>query len=171
MPTLPIWLAAHAVLVGIIATVLLFVDSETGYGLLNLAGPFALGLAQATVLYRRLPLWATLLWPFATALGFKLSMVLVWFIFFALGGCFGLCQAGLLAAGRVRGWFLWPIISGASWVVGLVALMLLEKARVTFSDSDRPSPDFALLIMLLPYAFGTGMALHFWMGRPPPPTT
>jgi len=87
-----------------------------------------------------------------------------------LGGCFGLCQAGLLAAGRVREWFLWPMISGASWVLGLVAFMLFEKVRVTLSDSNRPGPDFTLLIMVLPYAFGTGMALHFWLGHRPSST-
>lgn len=170
MPTLPIWLAAHAGLVGIVATVLTFVDSETGHGLLNLAGPFALGLAQATVLYRRLPLWSTLLWPFATALGFKLSMVLVWFMFFALGGCFGLCQAGLLAAGRFRGWFLWPMISAFSWLVGVALTMIFEKLHAIFTPTPRPAYEVVLLLMLLPYALGTGMALHFWMGRPPPPT-
>ena len=45
MPTLPIWLAAHGVLVGIAALVLLGMDSRTGPVLVFAVGPFVVGLA------------------------------------------------------------------------------------------------------------------------------
>lgn len=169
MPTLPIWLAAHGVLVGIAALVLVGMDPRTGPSWVFSVGPFALGLAQATVLYRRLPLWAALLWPLVTTLGFALSMVFVWFIYIALGGCFGLCQAGLLAAGRVRGWFLWPMISGASWWAGLAAWVLFERARAMLGDAGPPCHGLAVAVVLLPYALGTGLALR-WMDRRSAPT-
>lgn len=166
MPTLPIWLGSHVVLIGIAALLLRLVDPQQAPGWMIALGPFGLGLVQAAVLYRRLPLWAALLWPLATALGFTLSTVLVWFMYLGLGAGFGLCQAGLLAAGRVRGCFLWPMISGASWLSGLAAWGLFERARSTLGDSGRPSPGVALAVVVLPYALGTGLAWR-WMGRRP----
>jgi hypothetical protein len=78
---------------------------------------------------------------------------------FSLG--FGLAQSGLLAAGGFHRWLPWPVISGASW---FSALMAWEWGLRTFFTQE-PT---AWAWVVLAYALGTGLALH-WMGRRPMP--
>lgn len=168
-PTVPapnflLWLGVHLVLALGIALLNVAVPDK-GPGWAIAMGPLGLGLAQAAVLGRRLPVWARILWPLATALGFALSTVFVWFMHAALGLCLGICQAGLLAAGRFRGWLLWPLVSGASWLSVLSASAFVAGAIEAMTGNRGAHNRFVVVLPLLGHALGTGAALR-WMGRP-----
>jgi hypothetical protein len=142
------------------AVLLIQAFPKQGLGWLVVAGPCGLGLFQAALLRRCLPVWVVVLWPLATAAGFPLSTkVFGWFLYPLLGLGFGLVQSGLLAAGGFRRWILWPVISGASW---FSALMVWELGlRNVF-----PQDPAAWVWVVFAYALGTGLALR-WMGRRP----
>jgi hypothetical protein len=164
-PGLLRWLGVHGVLVGM-AVLLIQAFPSQGLAWVVVGGPFGLGVFQATVLRRLLPFWAVILWPLATASGFVLSMPFAWFLYHFLGLGFGLGQAGLLAAGGIRGWLLWPVISGASWFSGLMTWGLGIRKVFPQDPTDRATDGLTWVWVLLVYALGTGLALR-WMGRRP----
>lgn len=163
MPPFSLWLGGHLALISA-AALLVQVYAREGLGWVVVCGPSCLGLVQAAVLWRRLPTWAAILWPVATAFGGVLSVGFGWFLYFGVGLCLGVCQAGLLGAARFRWWFLWPVISGLSWLSVLVvpwAFTLLFPTPVSSVDS---ASILSLAMGLIGYAFSTGLALQ-WMGR------
>jgi hypothetical protein len=160
-PRLSRWLGVHGVLIGM-AVMLIQAFPRQGLGWVVVAGPFGLGVIQAAVLSRSLPVWAVVLWPLATAAGFPLStMVFGWFLYPLLGLGFGLVQSGLLAAGGFRRWLLWPVISGASWFSALMA------SELALGNGFKQDPTAWVWVVFV-YALGTGLALR-WMGRRPIP--
>jgi hypothetical protein len=134
-------------------------------------GPFGLGVFQAALLRRCLPVWAVVLWPLATAAGMPLSTgVFGWFLYPLLGLGFGLAQSGLLAAGGFRRWLLWPVISGASWFSALMAWGLGLRKVFPQDTTDRDTDGLTWVWVVFVYALGTGLALR-WMGRRPTPAS
>ena len=106
------------------------------------------------------------LWPVATAFGGVVSMLFVWFMYHLLGLCLGVCQAGLLRAGRFRGWFLWPLVSGLSWVIALQPWFMITSATSTSTGANAVSHGVGWVLVLVCYSISTGLALR-WMGRRP----
>lgn len=165
-PSLWTWLGIHVAWVSA-AGVFLWAHPKDGLAWVVLVwGPWGLGLAQAVALWRRLPTWAVALWPVATGLGFVLSMALAWFTYVAMGLCLGLCQAALLAAGRFRGGWLWPLASGLSWGSALLAWGSIAPYLAPSHPQAGSIDPLGYAQSVLVYALGTGWALR-WMARRP----
>jgi hypothetical protein len=164
MPPLWLWLGGHLALIS--AGVLVAeAYSKEGLSWVVVCGPSCLGLVQAAVLWRHLPVWVAILWPVATTFGGILSVGFGWFLYLGVGLCVGVCQAGLLAAARFRWWFLWPVISGLSWLLAVIVSLALPLVLPTPTGSDGPTL-LSCAVGLVGHAFSTGLALQ-WMGRRP----
>jgi hypothetical protein len=159
------WLGAHLGLIAVAAG-LVEAFSKQGLAWIVVVGPFCLGVAQAAMLWRRLPVWAAVLWPMATAMGWVASTVFAWFMYHLLGLCLGVCQAGLLGVGRFRGWFLWPLVSGLSWGLALQGWFLITSLSSTSTVVNTVSHGVGWVLALVCYSISTGLALK-WMGRRP----
>lgn len=165
VPSLSLWLGVHLGWMAV-AVVLAGAFSKQGLAWIVAVGPFCLGVAQAAVLWRRLPVWAAVLWPFATATGGAVSTVFIWFMYHLLGLCLGVCQAGLLGAGRFRAWFLWPLVSGLSWGLALQGWFLITSLSSASTGVNTVSHGVGWVLVLVCYSISTGLALQ-WMGRRP----
>lgn len=163
-PTLSLWLGAHLAFIAVGALLALALRKDTQVWLTTF-GPLGLGIAQATALHRRLPIWALILWPLATACGFVSSMILGWFTYFGFGFFSGVFQTGLLAAGRFRFFWLWPWISGGVWLLAFLGyLAIIEGSKLSLSVSAGLLGGLVFSMTLLVYALLTGLALR-WMDR------
>lgn len=165
-PNLFVWLGVYlAVIAG--AAVLVEAYPKQGLAWVVVVGPLCLGSAQAAALWRSLPIWGTVLWPVATALGGIVSMSSAWFMYWLMGLGFGGFQAGLLRAGHFRGWFLWPLVSGLSWGCALLASSMISPMISGSPGPNAVSNRVGWVLVLVCYSVSTGLALH-WMGRRPP---
>lgn len=160
-------MGVHGVLMGMVVLLIQMFPSQ-GLAWVVVGGPFVLGVFQAAVLRRWLPIWAVILWPLATESGHLLSMRFGWFVYYFLGLGFGLGQAGLLAAAGFRGWLLWPVISGASWLLPLMIWSLGIRTIIPHESTERDTEGLTWVWVLWVYALGTGLALR-WMARRPVP--
>ncbi len=129
-----LWAGAHAVMAVAVFALGRWTPLRENVELFAL--PLGLGTVQAILLRRSLRWWS-IAWIPASLLGLFLSFAGIWWYLLCIGLGMGTTQSLVLAAAGTRRSWIWPLMSGVGWLVGMISSQsVVKQLEQRFGQSD-----------------------------------